>query len=222
MQNLSISININDDLFIKNPDSTDLGKRIISKSIELIDELGFEAFTFKKLGLAIGSPESSVYRYFESKHKLLVYLICWYWSWVEYKIVFGTINQSSPKEKLKASLDILTKPITMDNSFIHVNEVLLNKIVIAESPKVFHTKEIDSENKMGNFAVYKRIVQRVSAFVLEANPGFKYPNMLVSTVIEGAHQQSFFVQHLPSITDEGQGDARVYDFYQELVLKMIS
>ena len=37
----------------------------------MIDALGFEDFTFKKLGQEIGSNESSVYRYFDSKHKLI-------------------------------------------------------------------------------------------------------------------------------------------------------
>src|SRR6056300_650285 len=133
MHQLPIQIIINDGLFVKDPESTDLGKKIISKSIELIEELGFEAFTFKKLGQAIGSPESSVYRYFESKHQLLVYLICWYWSWVEYKLVFGTVNQQSSHEKLNVAIQILTEPIHMDYSFEHVNEVILNKIVVAES-----------------------------------------------------------------------------------------
>mgnify|MGYP000647143717 CR=1 FL=1 len=222
MDNLSITITINEGLFLKDPQSTDLGKRIIATSIEMIDELGFESFTFKKLGLAIGSNESSVYRYFCSKHQLLVYLICWYWSWLEYKIVFGTANQISSIEKLKSAIAIITQPIRVDNSFMHVNEVVLNKIVISESTKVFHTKEIDKENEKGFFAPYKRIVQRVSKMILEVNPNYNYPNMLVSTVMEGAHQQCYFIEHLPSITDQGQCKERVNDFYLDLVLKMIS
>ncbi|NOQ75020.1 MAG: TetR family transcriptional regulator [Crocinitomix sp.] len=222
MHNLAISIRISDDLFIKDPESTNLGKRIISESIALLDELGFEAFTFKKLGAAIGSPESSVYRYFESKHKLLIYLVCWYWSWIEYKIVFGTINKSSDMERLKTAIEILTKPIKVDNAFIHVNEVLLNKIVVSEATKVFHTKEVDKENDQGYFAVYKRIVQRVSQLIMTINPDYKYPNMLVTTVIEGAHQQVYFADHLPSLTDKKRGKNRVYNFYTEMVCKMIS
>ncbi|MFT5824457.1 MAG: hypothetical protein ACI8ZM_005725 [Crocinitomix sp.] len=222
MHNLAISIRISDDLFIKDPESTDLGKRIISESIALMDELGFEAFTFKKLGTAIGSPESSVYRYFESKHKLLIYLVCWYWSWIEYKIVFGTINKSSDMERLKTAIEILTKPIKVDNAFIHINEVILNKIVIAEATKVFHTKAVDKENDQGYFAVYKRIVQRVSQLISAINPAYKYPSMLVTTVIEGAHQQVYFADHLPSLTDMKRGKNRVYNFYTELVCKMIS
>ena len=221
MHELPIQIKINEGLYVKDPESTALGRKIISNSIKLIEELGFEAFTFKKLGLAIGSPESSVYRYFESKHQLLVYLICWYWSWIEYKLVFGTINQESSCEKLDVAIKILTAPISFDKSFEHINEVLLNRIVNAESTKVFHTKKIDTENELGYFAVYKRIVARVSAIIHEVNPDYKFPNMLVSTVMEGAHQQAFFVDHLPSITDNAKSLERVNEFYSHLVKNAI-
>lgn len=65
---------INEKLYNKDPESSDLGKSIIKHSIELLDELGYEQFTFKKLGEVIKSNESSIYRYFESKHNLLIYL----------------------------------------------------------------------------------------------------------------------------------------------------
>ena len=67
----NITITVNDKLYVKNPETSALGKKIIENSILLIDEIGFENFTFKKLGEIIGSNESSIYRYFESKHKLL-------------------------------------------------------------------------------------------------------------------------------------------------------
>jgi len=92
MQNLlnNFNIVINEKLYVKNPETSDLGKKIIEQSIILIDEIGFDAFTFKKLGEKIKSNESSIYRYFENKHKLLLYLSSWYWSWMEYKLVFST------------------------------------------------------------------------------------------------------------------------------------
>ena len=64
----NLKISVPDKIFIKDPESSDLGKRIIEHSILLIDEIGFDSFTFKKLGVKIGSNESSIYRYFESKH----------------------------------------------------------------------------------------------------------------------------------------------------------
>ena len=85
MQDLlaNIKIQVNPKTYVKDPETSDLGKKIIQNSILLIDEIGFEEFTFKKLGEKIGSNESSIYRYFENKHKLLVYLSSWYWSWME-------------------------------------------------------------------------------------------------------------------------------------------
>lgn len=64
----SLQIVINSQLYVKDPQSSDLGKRILSEGIRLIGEVGFERFTFKKLGDKIGSNESSIYRYFENKH----------------------------------------------------------------------------------------------------------------------------------------------------------
>ena len=69
----SIKIEINQNIYLKDPQSSDLGKKIIEHSIIMIQELGFENFTFKKLGVQISSNESSIYRYFENKHKLHAY-----------------------------------------------------------------------------------------------------------------------------------------------------
>ena len=79
----NIKIEIPTGIYLKDPESSTLGKKIIENSIILLEEIGFEDFNFKKLGANIGSNESSIYRYFESKHKLLMYLTAWYWGWVE-------------------------------------------------------------------------------------------------------------------------------------------
>jgi AcrR family transcriptional regulator len=102
----TIKIQVNPKIFVKDPETSVLGKKIIEKSIVLIHEIGFEEFTFKKLGELIGSNESSIYRYFENKHKLLVYLSSWYWSWMEYRLVFETNNIVDPVEKLKKAIKI--------------------------------------------------------------------------------------------------------------------
>lgn len=221
MENLQIHIVISDELYTKNPESSELGMKIVSRSIEMIDELGFEAFTFKKLGQSIGSNESSIYRYFESKHILLVYLICWYWSWIEYQLVFATTNVKSTEEKLAAAIEILTRKTDVDNSFSYINEVILNRIIIAEASKAYHTKDIDSENEKGYYKAYKRVVQRVSNMVTDINPNFEFPHMLVSTVIEGAHQQRYFSKHLPSLTNVKAGKDTIIKFYTDLVFKVI-
>ena len=221
MEHLQIKIAVAKEHYIKNPESTSLGKNIIHNSIIMIDEIGFESFTFKKLGVIIGSNESSIYRYFESKHSLLVYLISWYWSWIEYKLVFSTMNVNNAKTRLKKCISILTEDVTEDNSISFINEVLLHKIIIAESSKAYHTKDIDKENEKGYYKTYKKVVQRVSEIVLEVNPKFEFPHMLVSTVIEGAHHQRYFSKHLPALTDVEEGKNNINRFYNDLVFKTI-
>eukprot|EP01031_Cornospumella_fuschlensis_P000390 gene390-492_t len=77
---------MNGKLFLRDPESSDLGRRIIRQAILLIAEIGFEEMTFRKLANQIGTKEASIYRYFENKHRLLVYLVAWYWQWLEYQL----------------------------------------------------------------------------------------------------------------------------------------
>ena len=221
MKNLHIKIEVSSELYSKNPDSSKLGQKIISNSIELINDIGFELFTFKKLGLLIHSPESSIYRYFENKHALLIYLTSWYWTWIEYRVVFATSNIASAKERLRKSIQILTKPTLIDNSISYVNEVTLSEIIFTESLKAYHTKNVDEENKKGSFRAYKRVVQRIAAIVLEIAPEFKFSRSLISTVIEGAHQQKYFAEHLPELTDVSTDTNSIAEFYTELVFNTL-
>jgi len=213
---LQVHMAIDSNLYCKDPESSDLGKKIVMNGIKMIHELGYESFTFKKLGAQIHSNESSIYRYFESKHTFLIYLVNWYWSWIEFKLELLTTNVSSAEEKLDKAIQLLTEQVKEDDTFTFINQVTLNKIIIAESVKAYHTKQVDKENEKGFYKTYKRVVQRVCDFVLEINPQFKFPHMLVSTIIEGAHHQRFFSEHLPSLTDFEEGKNNIVEFYKQL------
>ena len=54
-------VNIHSGLYLRDPKETTLGQSILKFSIILIDELGFEHFTFKKLAAKINSTEASIY-----------------------------------------------------------------------------------------------------------------------------------------------------------------
>jgi hypothetical protein len=140
----------------------------------------------------------------------------WYWSWIEFKLELLTTNVSSAEEKLDKAVQLLTEQVKEDDTFTFINQVTLNKIIIAESVKAYHTKQVDKENEKGFYKTYKRVVQRVCDFVLEINPQFKFPHMLVSTIIEGAHHQRFFSEHLPSLTDFEEGKNNIVEFYKQL------
>lgn len=203
MQHLltNISISVNDKLYVKNPETSELGKKIIEYSIMLIDEIGFDNFTFKKLGDLIGSNESSLYRYFENKHKLLIYLSSWYWGWIEYRLAFATNNIADPKEKLRIGIGIVTEKITDDSATLHINEAILNRIIIVEFTKTLLTKEIDQENKIGYFLVYKRVINRLIEMITEVNPNYPFAKSLASSIVEGALHQHFLKDHLKTITN---------------------
>ena len=222
MKNLlsSIKISVPEKIFLKDPESSDLGKRIIGNSIVLINEIGFDNFTFKKLGTEIGSNESSIYRYFESKHKLLLYLTSWYWAWIEYQLVFSTMNLPDPIEKLNKAIEIVTRTIKEDNDFLHINEVKLNQIIINENSKSYLTKEVDTENKDGYFEAYKRLNTRLQDMILDINPKYQFASSLSSTIIDGALHQHFLKQHFKSITDCNE-TVTPANFFKQLTLKAI-
>lgn len=222
MKNLlsNLKLSVPEKIYVKDPESSDLGKRIVQHSITLIDEIGFDSFTFKKLGTLIGSNESSIYRYFESKHKLLLYLSSWYWAWIEYQLVIETYSISDPNEKLKQAINIVTRTTQEDMSISHINEVVLNRIIINENSKSFLTKEVDQENKEGYFVIYKRVVYRLRDMILAIKPDYKFASSLSSTIIDGSLHQHFLKDHFLSITDCKSGVSPT-DFYLNLVLNTL-
>ena len=196
----NLKIVVPEKIFVKDPESSDLGKRIVQHGIMLIDEVGFDGFTFKKLGLIIGSNESSIYRYFESKHKLLLYLSSWYWAWIEYQLVIETHNLA-PMNRLVKAIEVVTRTTEEDSNFSHINEVVLNRIMVNENSKSFLTKEVDQENKEGYFVIYKRIVHRLRDMIAAIQPSYKFPSSLASTILEASLHQHFIKDHFTSITD---------------------
>lgn len=215
----NLKISVPEKIYVKDPQSSDLGKRIIQHSIIVINDIGFDSFNFKKLGKVIGSNESSIYRYFESKHKLLLYISSWYWAWIEYQLVFETHNLQ-PTDKIEKAIEIVTRSVKEDLNFSHINEVILNKIMVNENSKSFLTKEVDQENKDGYFIIYKRIVHRLRDMIKAVNPNYKYPSSLASTILEGSLHQHFLKDHFTSITDCNAGLTPT-NFIKNLVLNTL-
>ncbi len=198
---IGIKISLNEGLYLRDPQETTLGQKIIQHSILLIDKIGFEAFNFKKLALQMGSTEASVYRYFENKHLLLIYLVSWYWEWVSYLCDIHTMNIEDPKRRLRIIISTFVYASKDNPSIDYVNESVLHKLIIAEGSKAYHTKTIDEENKDGFFLNYKTLAQKVADVILEIKPDFPYPHALASNLFEMANNHIYFAQHLPRLTD---------------------
>ncbi len=197
---LRLRFELPEKLFLRDPQDSDYGRRLLSHAIDLIDELGLEAFTFKKLAGKMQSTEVSIYRYFQNKHLLLLYLNCWYWEWVTYLIDMQVVNISDSEEKLRRAIHCMIHANTESTLSDYINEEILFQIILKESSKTYHVAAVDEENKYGFFLPYKDLVGRIATIIYEIRPDFPYALSLGSTIFEMINSQIYFAQHLPRLT----------------------
>ncbi|WP_207514985.1 TetR/AcrR family transcriptional regulator [Longitalea luteola] len=214
-----VNFKVNGKIYLKDPESSAIGKEIVKKSIDLIYKLGFEQFTIKKLATEINTTEATIYRYFESKHRILLYILNWYWSYMEFLLLFKLQNVKQPKDKLKIIVDLLTNELPASSGLYDYDKSALNQVVIAESSKVYLIKEVAEINRDEAFKPYKDLCGKISEVIKEYNPHYKYPKSLSTTLIEASHQQQFFSINLPRLTDNKSKNNA--EFTSQFILDML-
>lgn len=207
-----VTFHFNQSIYLRDPESTPIGKQIVKNAIDLIYELGFEHFTFKKLAVMMSTTEATIYRYFENKHRLLLYIINWYWSYMEFLVIFKLQNVTDHEIKLKTIVQLLTHELPESSGTLDYNKKYLNEIVIAESSKVYLVKEVSEINKNEVFKPYKDLCAKIAQVIKEYNADYAYPRSLSSTLIEAAHNQQFFCDFLPKLTDSTSQNRSEYTF----------
>ena len=218
---MNISIQVSATLYLKDPTSSEIGLKILTEGIQLMQALGFEAFTFKKLAQNIHSTETTIYRYFENKHYFLLYLINWYWGIISYRLLLATANVTDTRQQLTNSIEVITGlPDARQPGYME-EEMQLKQIVIQESGKALHTKMVDDENQNGIYVNYKSIVSSVADLVKTIDPSFPYPEMLISNLIENANHQRFFSVHLPRLTNTSPEQDAVVAFSHLIIQKVL-
>ena len=216
---------MNEKLYLRDPEQSDIGRKILKHGVTLIRELGFEGFTFKKLSEVTKTTEATIYRYFENKHRLLAYIVAWYWYWLDFQVMFNTHNVESAEKKIKTVIDILTWQIESGQTTGNdINMEDLHEIIKTESSKVYLTKHVSEDNQARIFKPYKDLCGRISSIFLEYNPGYIYPRSLSSTLVETAHSQDFFMLNLPSLTDfsETKSLVKVKEFLESLIFSALA
>lgn len=221
----NIQIQLNEKLFLRDPSSSDVGRSIVKQGAIMIEKMGLEDFTFRKLATKLKTNESSVYRYFENKHRLLVYLVDWYWRWIEYLVVVHTNNIKEPKKKIDIILEILM--LKLEGDLVggpEVDKQVLHQLVIKEASKSYLTSHVTEDNKMQLFKPYKDLCGRIAEIFLEINPKYKYARSLTSSVLEMAHYQYFFMHNLPKLTDFGQvkDEKEIINFLRHLIVSSLT
>lgn len=216
-------ISINQKLYLKNPEQSDIGQKILKSGLDLILKIGFEQFTFKKLALEIKTTEATVYRYFENKHRLLTYLINWYWTYLDYKIIFNTNNLIQPEQKLKKIVDILSNDPLQNSRKDAISEKAAYELVMLEGSKSYLTKHVNNDNKDQLFKPYKDLCAKFANTILEYNPKYKFSHSLASTILEMSHSQMYFMKYLPSLTDFGaeKNNKKLKLFLEQLLFNAI-
>lgn len=221
----TLTFQLSENLYLRDPQATELGRNIIRGGIRLLDKLGFEDFTFRKLAAEIGSTEASLYRYFENKHKLLVYLMDWYWTWLEYRIDYHVNNVKDPTARLKICLVKISEEKAIDPEIAYVDERALERIVSAEFEKTFLTKQVDADNKEGLFLPYKSLCKKIASIIKEVSPAYEFPHSLASTMLLLVKHQLYYAQHLPALSDIKNDPKRhhkkLYAFLESLVFNTI-
>jgi AcrR family transcriptional regulator len=208
-------INTAEELVLRDPEDTVLGRNIVRKGLLLMHELGFEQFTFKKLANEINTTEASIYRYFENKHRLLLYLLTWYWNYIEYLVVFNIQNLNDPEEKIRRIIHLLVNDLPDDMDRSGVDKQALHFIVLHESSKAYLVKEVEEINQVQLFKPYKDLCGRIASIFAEFAPKYPFTRSLSSTLLEMSHFQYYFMLHLPSLTDFGK-DKRPEDIIRFL------
>ncbi len=214
-------VEVNPKLYVKEPYSSELGALIVREGTQLIQEIGFEQFTFKKLAQGIGSTEAAIYRYFENKHMLLLYLNAWYWGWMEHNLVFLTSNIPDPRERLNIGLGLMVDgPRFLENEFLDLRQ--LRTVAINESIKGYFPRSVDAEHQAGLFAQVYSFGERIATIIRELNPEYSYAKTLVYTVMQASLLRSFNSLHLPEMIEIDSQGVESDRFFHQLVFKSIA
>jgi AcrR family transcriptional regulator len=188
-------------LYLKDPESTDVGRALLAHGLDLMLELGLEAFTFRKLAQRVGTTEVTVYKYFANKQRLLKYYYQLYRLWLRQVGAQEVERSSEPREVLAHVVEVLCgvwpgtlPPLQLDPSG-------LRKLVIAEGMKSYLHKNVDDDNARRLFHPYKELSAFVAARLVACRTDVPWPRSFATTVIEMAHSLPFLMEHLPSLTE---------------------
>ncbi len=199
---LRLQIIVSESLYVRNPELTNLGKKIIQHGVELIYENGFDAFNFKKLASYIGTTEAGIYRYFENKQQLLKFLTAWHWSWLEYQIRLHINNITDPVLKLLKVIDLLTSKVEDDMTTNYINEAFLHQIVSRESIRSFGLSKLKNEEKFKLFKSYTDLCKCIEEIILSSKHDYLYPKSLTTTLLEMSQYYHYAQDSLPYVSDE--------------------
>lgn len=178
-----------------------MGVRIVHEGLDLLNELGLEAFTFKKLAEHIGCTEVTVYHYFANKQRLLQYYFQVYWLWLGTHCRQEGRALKDPLERLHGDIEVLCGLWPKDALAGRLDPADLRELVINEGSKSFMHKNVDSDNELKLFKPYKDLCAHIASELKACSPKMKSPRSFATTLVEMSHSLEFAMHHLPALTE---------------------
>lgn len=178
-----------------------MGMRILTEGLVLMNEIGLEAFTFKKLAERMGSTEATMYHYFANKQRLLQYYFQVYWLWLATYCQQEGRGLKDPVDRLHGDIRAICGLWPADARAAQFDPAELRELVINEGSKSFLHKNVDSDNERKVFKPYKDLCAHIAAEVKACSPRTKHARSFATTLVEMAHSLEFAMEHLPALTE---------------------
>jgi AcrR family transcriptional regulator len=188
-------------LFLRDPEATELGRSMLSEGLELMNELGLESFTFRKLASRMRSTEVTLYRYFPNKHRLLQYYFQLYWLWLRQLCGNQVEVAKDPEDALGRCVEAICGVWPKRLPELQLDPKALRLLVIDEGMKSYLHKQVDADNARRLFAPYKALSAFLADRLVACRADVPMPRSFATTVIEMAHSLPFAMEHLPSLTE---------------------
>jgi AcrR family transcriptional regulator len=188
-------------LSLRDPEGTELGRAVLVEGLALMNELGLESFTFRKLASKVGSTEVSLYKYFPNKQRLLQYYFQLYWLWLRQMCGREVERARDPREALQRTIEAICGVWPKDAPELQLEPAALRLLVIHEGMKSYLHKKVDEDNARRLFAPYKELSAFFAERLTDCRASVPMPRSFATTVIEMAHSLPFAMEHLPSLTE---------------------
>lgn len=181
--------------------ATPVGARILSEGLVLMNRLGLEGFTFKKLADKAGCTEMTVYHYFANKQRMLQYFHQAYWLWLATHCQQEGRNLKDPWDRLRGDIAAICGIWPSDALAGQFDPTALRALVVNEGSKSFLHKDVDADNKLRLFKPYKDLCAHIADEVKACAPRARSPRGFATTLVEMAHSLEFAMHHLPALTE---------------------
>lgn len=167
----------------------------------MMNGIGLEAFTFKKLAERMGSTEMTVYHYFANKQRLLQYYYQVYWLWLATYCQQEGRALKDPMERLRGDIRAICGLWPEDARAAQFDPRELRELVINEGSKSFLHKNVDSDNRLNLFKPYKDLCGHLASELKACSPRMRNARSFATTLVEMAHSLEFAMHHLPALTE---------------------